>query len=68
MKKLKSISIATLILNIISTIWSIGVLCYYVDNLLIRAISVFILMIASTVVSNLVGVVLKNQGKVDSNL
>lgn len=59
MKNLKIISILALIVSVISMIWGIGVVCYYVDNLFIRGLSVFILIIASTFVSNTVRLVFK---------
>ena len=59
MKNLKIISILALIVSVISMIWGIGVVCYYVDNLFIRGLSVFILIMASTFVSNTVRLVFK---------
>lgn len=59
MKNLKVISILALIVSTISMIWGIGVVCYYVDNLFIRGLSVFILIMSSTLVSNTVRLVFK---------
>ncbi|MCC0684159.1 hypothetical protein [Clostridioides sp. ZZV14-6345] len=51
MKKLKIISIFSLIISVILTIGGIGVVTYYVDNLFIRGLSVFILIMSSSFVS-----------------
>ncbi|HBG5343713.1 TPA: hypothetical protein KQG29_001071 [Clostridioides difficile] len=51
MKKLKIISIFSLIISAISTIGGIGVVTYYVDNLFIRGLSVFVLIMSSSFVS-----------------
>lgn len=55
MKSLKIISIITLILSMTSMIFGMGVSTYYIDNLKIRGLSVFILTTSSVFVSNLVG-------------
>ena len=54
MSNLKVVSTIALILSIISMIWGIGVVCYYVDNLFIRGLSVFILIMSCTFVSRTV--------------
>ncbi|MCC0698722.1 hypothetical protein KGF42_04545 [Clostridioides sp. ZZV15-6383] len=51
MKKLKIISIFSLIISVILIIGGIGVVTYYVDNLFIRGLSVFILIMSSSFVS-----------------
>ena len=63
MKKIKIISIVALILSVISMIWGIGVVCYYIDNLRIRAISTTILITSSIFVSNLVGLIFRELKK-----
>ena len=59
MKIIKTISIVTLILSAISMIWGIGVVCYYIDDLRIRAISTAFLITSSIFVSNLVGLIFR---------
>ena len=59
MKNLKKVSIMALIGSIISMIWGIGVVTYYVDNLFIRGLSVFILIMSSVLVSNIVKLIFK---------
>ncbi|MBH7293256.1 hypothetical protein I6A01_17025 [Clostridioides difficile] len=54
MKKLKSISIFSLIISVILTIGGIGIVTYYVDNLFIRGLSVFVLIMSSSFVSTTV--------------
>ena len=54
MDNLKVVSTLALILSVISMIWGIGVVCYYVDNLFIRGLSVFILIMSSVFVSRTV--------------
>lgn len=51
MKKLKIISIFSLIISVILIIGGIGIVTYYVDNLFIRGLSVFILIMSSSFVS-----------------
>ncbi|MFQ4261014.1 UNVERIFIED_CONTAM: hypothetical protein C4Z64_17120 [Clostridioides difficile] len=51
MKKLKTISIFSLIISVILTIGGIGIVTYYVDNLFIRGLSVFVLIMSSSFVS-----------------
>ena len=63
MIKIKIISIVALILSVISMIWGIGVVCYYIDNLRIRAISTTILITSSIFVSNLVGLIFRELKK-----
>ena len=63
MKKIKIISIVALILNVICMIWGIGVACYYIDDLRIRAISTAILITSSIFVSNLVGLIFRELKK-----
>lgn len=59
MNKNKKLGITTLIISVISMIWGIGVVSYYVDNLLIRALSVFIFVVACSLVSNTVKSIFK---------
>jgi len=59
MKNFKKVSIISLIGSIVSMIWGIGVVTYYVDNLFIRGLSVFILIMSSVLVTNTVKLVLK---------
>lgn len=59
MKRLKIFSVISLILSSISMIWGIGVLTYFVDDLLIRGISVGILVISSNFVASTVGLVFR---------
>ncbi|HHI5778822.1 TPA: hypothetical protein ACP6IN_004020, partial [Clostridioides difficile] len=54
MKKLKIISIFSLIISVILTIGGIGIVTYYVDNLFIRGLSVFVLIMSSSFVSTTV--------------
>jgi hypothetical protein len=54
MKKIKIISIVTLVISMISMIGGICVVTYYVDNLFIRGLSVFVLIMSSCLVSNTV--------------
>ncbi|HBF7898490.1 hypothetical protein KLL36_08055 [Clostridioides difficile] len=54
MKKLKVISIFSLIISVILTIGGIGIVTYYVDNLFIRGLSVFVLIMSSSFVSTTV--------------
>lgn len=54
MNNLKVVSTVALILSVISMIWGIGVVSYYVDNLFIRGLSIFILITSSIFVSRTV--------------
>ncbi|MDX5708082.1 hypothetical protein SIK39_11325 [Clostridioides difficile] len=54
MKKLKTNSIFSLIISVILTIGGIGIVTYYVDNLFIRGLSVFVLIMSSSFVSTTV--------------
>ncbi|MFL8722896.1 hypothetical protein Q3102_12050, partial [Clostridioides difficile] len=54
MKKLKTISVFSLIISVILTIGGIGIVTYYVDNLFIRGLSVFVLIMSSSFVSTTV--------------
>ncbi|HHQ8634747.1 TPA: hypothetical protein ACSVO5_001616 [Clostridioides difficile] len=54
MKKLKTISVFSLIISVILTIGGIGIVTYYVDNLFIRGLSVFVLIMSSYFVSTTV--------------
>ncbi|HEK8728051.1 TPA: hypothetical protein STU71_000181 [Clostridioides difficile] len=54
MEKLKTISVFSLIISVILTIGGIGIVTYYVDNLFIRGLSVFVLIISSSFVSTTV--------------
>ncbi|HGS9210996.1 TPA: hypothetical protein ACMU4J_003774, partial [Clostridioides difficile] len=51
---LKTISIFSLIISVILTIGGIGIVTYYVDNLFIRGLSVFVLIMSSSFVSTTV--------------
>lgn len=63
MKNLKIISTLALILSFISMIWGIGVVCYYVDDLRIRAISVALLISSNSLVSSFYGEVFRKLKK-----
>ena len=54
MNDLKVVSILALILSVISMLLGIGVVCYYVDDLVIRGVSIFIMSMSSTFVSRTV--------------
>ncbi|MFB5923379.1 hypothetical protein ACE5L8_05460 [Clostridioides difficile] len=54
MEKLKTISVFSLIISVILTIGGIGIVTYYVDNLFIRGLSVFVLTMSSSFVSTTV--------------
>ncbi|PBE87503.1 hypothetical protein [Clostridioides difficile] len=54
MEKLKTISVFSLIVSVILTIGGIGIVTYYVDNLFIRGLSVFVLIMSSSFVSTTV--------------
>ncbi|CCK99441.1 TPA: hypothetical protein JD074_12860 [Clostridioides difficile] len=54
MKKLKIISIFSLIISVILTIGGIGIVTYYVNNLFIIGLSVFVLIMSSSFVSTTV--------------
>ena len=54
MEKLKTISVFSLIISVILTIGGIGIVIYYVDNLFIRGLSVFVLIMSSSFVSTTV--------------
>ncbi|HHP5303100.1 TPA: hypothetical protein ACSB7T_001971 [Clostridioides difficile] len=47
-------SIFSLIISVILTIGGIGIVTYYVDNLFIRGLSVFVLIMSSSFVSTTV--------------
>ncbi|MFG0966362.1 hypothetical protein ACGALB_08215, partial [Clostridioides difficile] len=51
---LKTISVFSLIISVILTIGGIGIVTYYVDNLFIRGLSVFVLIMSSSFVSTTV--------------
>ncbi|EQI29184.1 putative membrane protein, partial [Clostridioides difficile Y184] len=53
-EKLKTISVFSLIISVILTIGGIGIVTYYVDNLFIRGLSVFVLIMSSSFVSTTV--------------
>lgn len=63
MKKLKINSIVVLILSALSMIWGIGVAGYYIDDLRIRGISVFILVMSNSYVWSFVGLVFRELKK-----
>ena len=67
MKKVKTIGILASILSTISMIWGIGVVCYYVDDLRIRAISVALLITSNTFVSSFRGELSRNLKKSNVN-
>ena len=54
MEKLKTISVYSFIISVILTIGGIGIVTYYVDNLFIRGLSVFVLIMSSSFVSTTV--------------
>ena len=54
MEKLKTISVFSLIISVILTIGGIGIVTYYVDNLFISGLSVFVLIMSSSFVSTTV--------------
>lgn len=59
MNNLKTVSIIALIMSVITMIGGIGILIYYVNNLSIRVLSVFILIMSATMVSRTVSLILK---------
>lgn len=59
MKNLKVISTLALIMSLITMIVGIGIVGYYVDNLYIRGLSVFVLITSSILVANMVKLVFK---------
>lgn len=59
MKKLKIISILSLIISTILMIVGIAVVTYYIDNLFIRGLSVFILIMSACFVSSTVSLIFK---------
>ena len=54
MEKLKTISVFSLIISVILTIGGIGIVTYYVHNLFIRQVIVFVLIMSSSFVSTTV--------------
>ena len=62
-KRIKLIGIITLILSTMSMIFGIGVAGYYIDNLHIRGITVFLLVTSNVFVANLVRLIFKEQNK-----
>ncbi len=62
-KRIKLIGIIALILSTMSMIFGIGVAGYYIDNLHIRGITVFLLVTSNVFVANLVGLIFKEQNK-----
>jgi hypothetical protein len=61
MKKLKIVSIVTLVISMILMMGGICVVTYYVDNLFIRGLSVFVLVISSSLVSSTVKLIFKEK-------
>lgn len=59
MKNLKVISTLALIMSLIMMVGGIGIVGYYVDNLYIRGLSVFVLIMSSILVANMVKLVFK---------
>ncbi|KPI48498.1 hypothetical protein KW94_16525 [Clostridioides difficile] len=59
MKKLKVISILSLIMSTILALGGIAVVTYYVNNLFIRGLSVFILIMSACFVSSTVNLIFK---------
>lgn len=59
MKNLKVISTLALIMSLITMVGGIRIVGYYVDNLYIRGISVFVLIMSSILVANMVKLVFK---------
>ena len=59
MNNLKTVSIIALIMSVITMIGGIGIVIYYVNNLSIRVLSVFILIMSATMVSRTVSLIFK---------
>lgn len=59
MKNFKVISTLALIMSLITMVGGIGIVGYYVDNLDIRGISVFVLIMSSILVANMIKLVFK---------
>lgn len=59
MNNLKTVSIIALMLSIITMIGGISIVTYYVNNLSIRGLSVFILIMSATMVSRTVRLISK---------
>ncbi|CEO27832.1 hypothetical protein [Paraclostridium sordellii] len=60
MKNLKVISTLALIMSLIMMVGGIGIVGYYVDNLYIRGLSAFVLIMSSILVANMVKLVFKD--------
>ncbi len=60
MNNLKTISFLALIMNLITMIGGVCVVTYYVDNLSIRGLSTFILIMSATLVSRTVKLISEN--------
>lgn len=59
MNNLKTVSIIALIMSVITMIGGIGIVIYYINNLAIRGLSIFILIMSATMVSRTVSLILK---------
>lgn len=59
MNNLKTVSIIALIMSVITMIGGIGIVIYYINNLPIRGLSIFILIMSATMVSRTVSLILK---------
>lgn len=59
MNNLKTVSIIVLIMSIITMIGGIIIVSYYVTNLYIRGVSIFVLIMLATMVSRTVSLIYK---------
>ncbi|MBM6821012.1 hypothetical protein H6A19_17040 [Clostridium saudiense] len=59
MNNLKTVSIIALIMSVITMIGGIGIVIYYVNNLPIRGLSIFILIMSATMISRTVSLIFK---------
>lgn len=59
MNNLKTVSIIALIMSVITMIGGIGIVTYYVNNLSVRGISIFILIMSATMVSRTASLIFK---------
>ena len=59
MNNLKTVSIIALIMSVITMIGGIGIVIYYVNNLPIIGLSIFILIMSATMVSRTVSLIFK---------
>lgn len=61
MNNLKSVSIMALVMSLITMIGGIGVVTYYVNNLLVRGVSIFILIVSATMVARTITLISKGK-------